>query len=414
MRFNWKKFSAVCIVSLGVIGLSACGGDSEKKASSSSEKSLEVSVPTEYVKYINDVKSEFEKDKGISVKVIEKDTFEQLDALPLDGSAGIGPDVTLAPFDRVGQGASQGYLSEVKLPKDDRFNEKDQRQVSLDGKTYGQPAMVEALLLYYNKDLIAEAPKSFSDLEKIAKDDKYKEGDKNIGFLARWTDLYFTYGLIAGNGGYIFGDKGTDASDIGLNNEGAVKGITYAANWFKNIWPEGMLDSTANSNLISDYFNQGKTAAIISGPWDAKNMKDSGVNYGVSKIPTLDNGNEYASFGGGKAWVISNFSKNKDVANDFLEYLTNEKNQDKLYEMRADVPANLKSQKKVQKSDDELSKAVIDQYTVSEPMPNIPEMAEVWSGAENMLFDAGSNKMTPQEAADNAVKTIKESIEQKY
>ena len=50
-----------CIVSLGVIGLSACGGDSEKKASSSSEKSLEVSVPTEYVKYINDVKSEFEK-----------------------------------------------------------------------------------------------------------------------------------------------------------------------------------------------------------------------------------------------------------------------------------------------------------------------------------------------------------------
>ena len=74
------------------------------------------------------------KDKGISVKVIEKDTFEQLDALPLDGSAGIGPDVTLAPFDRVGQGASQGYLSEVKLPKDDRFNEKDQRQVSLDGK----------------------------------------------------------------------------------------------------------------------------------------------------------------------------------------------------------------------------------------------------------------------------------------
>ena len=31
-----------------------------------------------------------------------------------------------------------------------------------------------------------------------------------------------------------------------------------------------MLDSTANSNLISDYFNQGKTAAIISGPWDAK------------------------------------------------------------------------------------------------------------------------------------------------
>ena len=34
-----------------------------------------------------------------------------------------------------------------------------------------------------------------------------KEGDKNIGFLARWTDLYFTYGLIAGNGDISLGTR---------------------------------------------------------------------------------------------------------------------------------------------------------------------------------------------------------------
>lgn len=73
-----------------------------------------------------------------------------------------------------------------------------------------------------------------------------------------------------------------------------------------------------------------------------------------------------------------------------------------------------KSQEKILNSDDEVSKAVIEQYKVSEPMPNIPEMAEVWAGAQNMLFDAGSGNMTPKDAADNAVKTIKESIEQKY
>ena len=47
-------------------------------------------------------------------------------------------------------------------------------------------------------------------------------------------------------------------------------------------------------------------------------------------------------------------------------------------------------------------------------MPNIPEMAEIWSGAENLMFDAASGKKTPQETADAAVKQIKENIEQKY
>ncbi|MGB7365788.1 MAG: sugar ABC transporter substrate-binding protein, partial [Carnobacterium jeotgali] len=63
---------------------------------------------------------------------------------------------------------------------------------------------------------------------------------------------------------------------------------------------------------------------------------------------------------------------------------------------------------------DELTTAVINQYKDAQPMPNIPEMAEVWTGAENMLFDAASGNKTPKESADDSVKLIKESIEQKY
>ena len=48
--------------------------------------------------------------------------------------------------------------------------------------------------------------------------------------------------MIAGYGGYVFGDDGTDPSDIGLNNAGAVEGISYATDWFQNVWPKGMQD----------------------------------------------------------------------------------------------------------------------------------------------------------------------------
>lgn len=411
---TWKKFTRVSILTLGLMTLVACGSEEATDATVSESKELTVSVGADYVAYVNEVKAAFESENDVTVKVIEKDAFEQMDALPLDGPANLGPDVTMSPFDRVGQGGSQGYLAEIELPDDQRFTETDKKQVTLDGKTYGQPAMIESLVLFYNRDLISEAPTTFEELEELAKDDKYKDGDYNVGFLAKWTDLYFAYGLIAGNGGYVFGDGGSNPEDIGLDNEGAIKGIKYATEWYQNIWPAGMLDVTANNNLILDYFTSGKTAAIISGPWDANNFKAAGLNYGVAKIPTLPNGNAYESFSGGKAWVVSNFSKNKELSEQFITFLTNKDNQLKLYEMRSDIPVNLEAQAEIAKSDDELTKAVIEQYAVSHPMPNIPEMAEVWAGAQNMFFDAGSSNMTPQESAENAVKTIKESIAQKH
>lgn len=409
----WRNTGLVALAAIAVVGLAACGGGSSKKASND-EKTLKVSVSKDYVEYMNKIKTDFEKENDIKVEVIEKDMFDQMDALQLDGPAGKGPDVTMSPYDRVGQQGSQGNLAEVKLPEEDRYTDRDKQQVMIDDKIYGAPAAVESVILFYNKDLIAEAPKTFKDLEALSKDSKYADGDKNVGFLARWTDFYYTYGLLAGYGGYIFGDDGKNVNEIGLNNTGAVEGITYATDWFKNVWPQGMLDISSNENLMLDYFTNGKTAAIIYGPWGAVNFKESGINYGVAKIPTLDNGNDYETFGGGKAWVVSNFAKDKEMAQKFLDYVTNEKNQEELYTMRNDVPANKQAQEKVKAKNDPLATAVIEQYSVSQPMPNVPEMAEVWSGGENMMFDAGSGKMTPKEAADSAVKTIEDAIKQKY
>lgn len=415
MRREWKKIALGVLATGAIFTLAACGGNSSDAGQTTSEeKTLKVSVGTDYIDYINEIKEAFEAEHDVTVEVIEKDMFDQMDALQLDGPAGQGPDVTMSPYDRVGQAGSQGNLAEVVLPDDDRYDTTDKQQVTIDETVYGAPAMIEAVVMFYNKELIDQAPTTFKELEALAQDERFVDGDKNVGFLARWTDFYYTYGLLAGYGGYVFGENGTDPSDLGLNNSGAVEAITYATEWFQNVWPQGMLDVSANEDLMLDYFNQGKTAAIIYGPWGVNNFQDAGIDYGVAKIPTLDNGEAYGTFGGGKAWVISNFSEQKELAQAFLDYVTNESNQEKLYEMRHDIPANLAARQKISDSDDPVAAAVIEQYSVSQPMPNIPEMAEVWIGAENMLFDAGSGNMTPQEAADNAVKTIQEAIEQKY
>ncbi|MGO2099833.1 extracellular solute-binding protein [Vagococcus salmoninarum] len=419
MKKSLKKVGLGLLVSGLALTLVACGSSKEKakEDASGDNKTLQISVDKGYIKYLEELKGDFEKENDVKIELTERDMFEQLEALPLDGPAGKAPDVMMSAYDRLGPLGQQGHLTEVTLGNDADYNDTDKSQVTVDGKFFGEPAIIETLVLYYNKDLITEAPKTFSDLEEIAKDPKYDfaaEKGKNVGFLAKWTDFYSAYGLLAGYGGYVFGNDGTDPSDVGLNSKGAVEGIEYANTWFNDVWPKGMQDVKSAGDFITNQFIEGKTAAIIDGPWAAANYKDSGVNFGVAKIPTLVNGKEYEAFGGGKAWVVSNYSKNKEVAQKFVDYLTNEANQTKLYEITNEVPANNKARDIAAAGDDQITKAVIDQYASADPMPNIPEMGEVWAGGENLMFDAASGKQSAQEAADAAVKIIDDAIAQKY
>ncbi|HGF7246921.1 TPA: extracellular solute-binding protein [Enterococcus faecium] len=415
---NAKKLG-LGLVSLGILGgLAACGnGNSSAEGDTEEGKTLTVSVDSGYKDYINEIKDTFEKENDVKIKLVEKDMFDQLESLALDGPAGKGPDVMMASYDRIGALGQQGHLAEVKLGNESAYDETDKAQVTYDGKIYGEPAVIETLVLYYNKDLVDTAPATFKDLENLSKDSRFafeSEAGKNTGFLAKWTDFYYSYGLIAGYGGYVFGDDGTDPSDIGLNNAGAVEGISYATDWFQNVWPKGMQDIKSAGDFASQQFMSNKTAAIIDGPWQAQTYKENNINYGVAKIPTLNNGQPYQPFGGGKGWVVSNYAKNKDLSQKWLDYVTNQENQDKFFEMVNEIPANQQARETAKAKNDELTTAVIEQYETAQAMPNIPEMGEVWTGAENLMFDAASGSKTPKESADEAVKTISEAIEQKY
>lgn len=415
---NAKKLG-LGLVSLGILGgLAACGnGNSSAEGEAEEGKTLTVSVDSGYKDYINEIKDTFEKENDVKIKLVEKDMFDQLESLALDGPAGKGPDVMMAAYDRIGALGQQGHLAEVKLGNESAYDETDKAQVTYDGKIYGEPAVIETLVLYYNKDLVDTAPATFKDLENLSKDSRFafeSEAGKNTGFLAKWTDFYYSYGLIAGYGGYVFGDDGTDPSDIGLNNAGAVEGISYATDWFQNVWPKGMQDIKSAGDFASQQFMSNKTAAIIDGPWQAQTYKENNINYGVAKIPTLNNGQPYQPFGGGKGWVVSNYAKNKDLSQKWLDYVTNQENQEKFFEMVNEIPANQQARETAKAKNDELTTAVIEQYETAQAMPNIPEMGEVWTGAENLMFDAASGSKTPKESADEAVKTISEAIEQKY
>lgn len=412
-----KLLKSLALLAASTAVLAACSNSSSDSSSSTDDgKELTIYIDPGYETYINDVKAAFEKENDVTVTVKTGDALTGLDNLSLDNQSGSAPDVMMAPYDRVGSLGAEGQLNEVTLAETSKVDETTTALVTNGGKTYGSPAIVETLVLYYNKDLITEAPKTFAELEELAKDSKYAfEGEtgKTTAFLANWTDFYFTYGLLSGYGGYVFGDNGTDASDVGLANEGAIKAIEYAKTWYEK-WPQGLQDRTASANLISTLFTEGKAAAIIEGPWKAASYKEAGVNYGVATIPTLADGKAYSAFGGGKAWVVPTGSKNPDLAQKFVDYLTSADQQKSLYDATNEIPANTEAREYAVSKNDELTTAVINQFASAQPMPNISEMSTVWEPAANMLFDAASGAKDPKTAATDAVKLIEDTIAQKY
>ena len=415
MKFDWKKI--ITGATTAILGASfAASVLLPAQEVLAQEETLIVSAAGHYDYVIENIEA-FEEEHGVSVEVWDTDMFEVLDGLALDGPAGTGADVVIAPYDRIGSLSMQGLIQPVTLNEDAGYDETDQQQVTMDGQIYGAPTVIEALVMFYNTELLDAAPETFEELEAISQDERFAfEGEegRNVGFLTNWVDFYMTYGLLAGYGGYVFGEDGTNTEDIGLNSEGAIEAIEYATNWYQNTWPQGMLDITSATDFINQSFMEGNTAAVITGPWMANDFNASGIPYATTTIPTLPNGEEYKPFGGGKAWAISAFTEKTELAQEFLNWVTSEEQQTIMYERLGEVPANQVAREQAAQSDSELTAAVIDVYENAVPMPKIPQMAEVWVGAESLMFDAASGTKTAEESANDAVELITQTIQQNY
>ena len=421
MSSKFMRSAAVLgTVTLASLLLVACGSKTaDKPADSGSSEAKEITfyVEDQYKAFAESAAKAYEKEAGVKVTIKTGDQMGGLDNLSLDNQSGKAADVMMAPYDRVGSLGTDGQLSEVKLSDGAKTDDKTKSLVTAaDGKVYGAPAVIESLVMYYNKDLVKEAPKTFADLENLAKDSKYAfagEDGKTSAFLADWTNFYYAYGLLAGNGAYVFGDNGKDPKDIGLANEGAITAINYAKTWYEK-WPKGMQDTEGAPNLIQTQFQEGKTAAIIDGPWKAQAFKDAKVNYSVATIPTLPNGKNYETFGGGKAWIIPSSTKNLEGAQKFVDCLVSTEQQKAFYDATNEIPANTEARAYAEGKKDELTTAVIEQFKNAQPMPNISQMSTVWDPAKTMLFETVSGKKDAKTAANDAVTLIKETIQQKF
>lgn len=419
-----KKYTKYAGLMSGVaisLSLAACGpqesgeGTSGTGAAEEQGRELIIWEDIEKTDGIQDAVAQFEEENDVTITIVEKPYAQQIEDLRLDGPGGTGPDVLTMAGDQIGTAVIEGLVKEVAVGEDVQsiYTDAAMQSQLVDGKVYGLPKAVESTILYYNKDLIAEEelPATLEEWYEYSKE--ATTGDQ-FGFLALFDQIYYAQSVMSGYGGYIFGqdaDGNYDPSDIGLNNEGSLEGANYIQKFYEeDLFPAGIVGEQG-INVLESLFTEGKATAIISGPWNVDPFTDAGVNFGMTKLPELDNGENMSSFIGVKSYNVSAYSENAELAEELLVFLANEENSRTRFEETQEVPAVEALANDPVVAESEVAQAVAEQSIFAELTPNIPSMNEVWTPADSALQTIATGRAQPEEALNQAVETIEGQIE---
>ncbi len=350
----------------------------------------------------------FEDATGVTI-TIEIIEFSQIRGqVQIAGPNGEGPDIFIGANGWTGQLVTDGVVQ----PIDFRDNDGDFLQVALDGfrfagSLYAMPYATETVAMYYNADLVAQAPATFEEIADICA--ALSDIDNCVGVPGGGdvSDAFHNYPFMSALGGYVFAydaTTGYDLSDIGLNSRNAVSGLDFLVDQI-DAGVIGSVDYDEAQNL----FLNGEQPFWVTGPWELGTLGDSALNWSVAKLPTI-NGQPQSPFVGAQGFFVSAFSEYAVIAQSFLfDYVATAETMQALHDADPRIPAFRSVLDAL--SDDPVTRAFALSAADGQPIPNLPEMESVWGPLGENLRAIRNGELSPQEAMDAASQAVEESLD---
>ncbi|MCX8130373.1 MAG: maltose ABC transporter substrate-binding protein [Clostridia bacterium] len=356
--------------------------------------------------WMKEVTKKFEEQYGVPVK-FEGISLGDIPAkLKTDAPAKLAADVFCVAHDNMGGLVKAGLVYPNDVSDMNEFVDAAKTAVTYEGVVYGYPATLDTYAMFYNKKLIKEAPKTFDEIIEYSKTfNDLKQ--KKYGFMFEVGNLYFNYAFVAGFGGYVFGKDGTDANDIGINNEGTVEAFKYLQK-IKEILPLNSANITYD--IKNALFKEGKLAFDLNGPWAVDGYRDAKVDFGVCPLPTLPNGKQPVSFSGVRTYFVNSYTQYPNAAKLFAKFITSKDMLKLRYTITQQIPPRVDLMDDADIKSNPMSAAFLEQAKSSQPMPSIPEMSLVWPPVGNALQENWNKGGDPKPLLDKAVQNIKDSI----
>ncbi len=212
---------------------------------------------------------------------------------------------------------------EVFLPGAIRAN-------TIQGKIYGVPWYTDAGLLYYRKDLLAKygarVPTTWDEL--VATAQRITEGEKNpqlAGFLFQGAKIEaladIFYEVLWSNGGDILDSNGK----VIVDNAQGMAAMNFILDLVRksHVTPPGVATLATDDTRIA--FQDGRAAFLRNWTYAYDLFQSAGSKVagqvGIAALPRGAAGRSASTLGGWQL-AISNFSRNRETAWKFIEFMT--------------------------------------------------------------------------------------------
>jgi arabinogalactan oligomer / maltooligosaccharide transport system substrate-binding protein len=406
---NLKRMWAL----LGVVAAAAAVAASSALASHKAGPTIVIWTDANRAPAVTQVANSWASSNGATIKVVAK-TFGNIETDLGTVAATDAPDVILAAHDWTGQLAANGlvvplYPSKTVSSQFPSYTLAAFSYGTAVKKLYGIPVQVENIGLLVNTKLTA-APKTFAALEATALKFK-KKNHLAFGICVQQGsggDAYHMYPFFSGLGGYVFGTNkagNLDPSDIGVANGAFIKNAKLIDKWNK----EGLINSKTDYSTCDTAFTKGLAPFWITGPWAVSDVQKAGIKFKVVQVPAIVKPS--VPFLGVNGMMVTKYAATHGVDSAAKDLVTNffstPSAQTQLAAAGGRAPANSKA-----KAND----PVLAQFGAAGkggvPMPNIPQMASVWSdlGAAWVRSTKGSGAMPAVRSFKGAARSIADKI----
>ncbi|MBO9662805.1 sugar ABC transporter substrate-binding protein [Dokdonella sp.] len=250
----------------------------------------------------------------------------------------------------------------------------------IDGRLYGVPWYVDTRLLFYRKDLLAQAgfaepPRDWDEWRQALAAIKRNAGPDKYAILLPLNEYEPLLNLAVQMPDPLLRERDTRGN---FESAGFRRAFEFYLDMFQQDWAPPM-SATQISN-VWDEFAKGFYAFYITGPWNVGEFRrrlpaELQDDWGTAPLPGPDGPG--AAVGGGSSLVMFASSARKPEVWQLIEFLSAPEQQRRLHELCGDLPPRRSSWNAPALADDRYARAFRDQLERVKPTPKIPEWERI-------------------------------------
>lgn len=278
-----------------------------------------------------------------------------------------------------------------------KFTPAASEAVMLKGNVMGVPTTYgNHLMLFYNKNLVAEAPLNTADLIAAAKKNTDAKNNR-YGLVFFQNEPFWLVPFVGAFGGWPLRVETDGTTVLELNSDAMKNALVYIQR-LKNV--DKIIPKECDYDCAKGLFLEGKAAFTINGDWSVKEYQAKlGDNLGMAPLPILsETGKPLTPMVSGRyVFVNAQLADNKkDAVKKFLSYLTSREIQIEVAERLGRIPSTSEALNDPKVATLKSIQPLIAAAANGRPMPAQTEMRAAWDAMRPVQQKIMSGDLTAE------------------